>query len=65
MEADGSEEEDDFQTDEDKEMEVDKQVQQKRKKVCKNFSFFFLMNFCEKSNVLTLIADTEDIFFVN
>ncbi|XP_070780989.1 surfeit locus protein 2 [Enoplosus armatus] len=33
MEGDGGEEEDDFQTDEDEEMEVDKQVLQKRKKV--------------------------------
>lgn len=33
MEGDGDEEGDDFQTDEDEEMEVDKQVLQKRKKV--------------------------------
>ncbi len=36
MEGDGDEEEDDFQTDEDEEMEVDKEVLQKRKKVCRN-----------------------------
>lgn len=34
MENGRGEEEDDFQTDEDGEMEVDKQVVQKRKKVC-------------------------------
>lgn len=34
MKDDGDEEEDDFQTDENEEMEVDKQVVQKRKKVC-------------------------------
>lgn len=33
MKSDRGEEEDDFQTDEDEEMEVDKQVVQKRKKV--------------------------------
>lgn len=42
------EEEDDFQTDEDEEMEVDNQVLQKRKKVCRNlkniFNFFVLMH---------------------
>lgn len=36
MEGDGDEGEDDFQTDEDEEMEVDKQALQKRKKVCRN-----------------------------
>lgn len=36
MEAKGNEEEDDFQTGDDEEMEVDKQEQQKRKKVCEN-----------------------------
>lgn len=36
MEGQGDKEEDDFQTDEDDEMEVDNQVLQKRKKVCRN-----------------------------
>lgn len=34
MEGDGLEEEDDFQTDDDENMELDKPVLQKRKKVC-------------------------------
>lgn len=34
MEGDRSEEEDDFQTDDDEDMEVDKPALQKRKKVC-------------------------------
>lgn len=34
MGGDGSEEEDDFQTDDDEDMEVDKPALQKRKKVC-------------------------------
>lgn len=42
MEGDGDEAEDDFQTDEDEEMEVDKQVLQKRKKVCGNLNSFCL-----------------------
>lgn len=36
MKSDGDKEEDDFLTDEDEEMEVDKQVVQKRKKVWNN-----------------------------
>lgn len=45
MEGDRDEEEDDFQTDEEEGMEVDKQVLQKRKKVCGNWIFFFLSIF--------------------
>lgn len=46
MEGDGGEEEDDFQTDEEEEeeMEMDKQVQQKRKKVCRFFLIVHVWN---------------------
>lgn len=40
-EVNRDEEEDDFQTDEDEEMEVDAQVLQKRKKVCRNLKWEF------------------------
>lgn len=43
MEGDGDKEEDDFQTDEDEEMELDKPVLQKRKKVCQNGIFFLFV----------------------
>lgn len=42
MEGDSGKKEDDFQTDGDEEMEVDKQVTQKRKKVRGNASAFIL-----------------------
>lgn len=45
MEGDGDEAEDDFQTDEDEEMEVEKQVLQKRKKVRGNLNSFCLFVF--------------------
>lgn len=43
MEVGGNKEEGDFKTDEEEEMVVDKQVQQKRKKVCRNLKSYFIV----------------------
>lgn len=48
MEAKSNNEEDGFQTDDGEEMEVEKQVQQKRKKVCWKCFWLFPLNFSFK-----------------
>lgn len=60
MEGGGDEEEDDFQTDEDEQMEVDKQVLQKRKKVCRNLEITFSLG----SSVSVLLPPIRFCFIV-
>lgn len=67
----GDGEEDDFQTDEEDEMEVDSQVLQKRKKVCRNlksiFYFYFIFNiairlFLTDANAVMSFRSKEAVF---
>lgn len=66
-EGDGDEAEDDFQTDEDEEMEVDKQVLQKRKKVCGNLNSFcfFACFWCINYIMPVSFNDTIAVIFMS
>lgn len=69
MEGDGGEAEDDFQTDEDEDMEVDKQVLQKRKKVRGNLNSFFVCLFvrfwCINDIMPVSLNDTIAVIFMS